>query len=53
MENKDKVIEMIKETYFKENNLELNHERAVEEYNKMNYLSEVIYDHWIESLKSE
>jgi len=53
MENKDKVIEMLKETYLKKEGEELDHEKAVDMCGKMYFFADVIYDHWIESLKSE
>jgi hypothetical protein len=53
MENKDKVITMLKEAYLKEEGQELEHEKAVDMCNKMYFFADVIYDDWIESLESE
>ena len=53
MENKDEVIAMLKEAYLKKEGKELDHDKAVDMCNKMYFFADVIYDHWIDSLKSK
>lgn len=47
MENKEKVIAMLKETYLENEGEELTHEKAVDMYHKLDFFADKIFDDWL------